>query len=105
MTSNYLPTPYQEFIHLSRYSRWLPDKGRRETWDETVARYFDFFKDHLKELLDTKIASTRNGGDGTGYLAGVGGTNSPSSFRPLDFDLEGKPLYPNYNNNSLNCSL
>ena len=50
MTSNYLPTPYQEFIHLSRYSRWLPDKGRRETWDETVARYFDFFKDHLKEL-------------------------------------------------------
>ena len=50
MPSNYLPTPYQEFIHLSRYSRWLPDKGRRETWDETVARYFDFFKGHLKEL-------------------------------------------------------
>ena len=40
---NYLPTSYQEFIHLSRYSRWLPDKERRETWVETVARYFDFF--------------------------------------------------------------
>src|SRR6056297_96286 len=39
MTNNYLPTPYQEFIHLSRYSRWLPSEGRRETWVETVGRY------------------------------------------------------------------
>ena len=52
MPNNYLPTSYQEFIHLSRYSRWLPDKGRRETWDETVARYFDFFTEHLKETVD-----------------------------------------------------
>jgi ribonucleoside-diphosphate reductase alpha chain len=58
MTSNYLPTPYQEFIHLSRYSRWLPDKGRRETWDETVARYFDFFTNHLKEMHDFKLSDT-----------------------------------------------
>ena len=50
MPSNQLPTSYQEFIHLSRYSRWLPDKNRRETWDETVGRYFDFFTEHLKEL-------------------------------------------------------
>ena len=56
MTSNYLPTPYQEFIHLSRYSRWLPDKGRRENWDETVARYFNFFKEHLKELHDFNLS-------------------------------------------------
>ena len=48
--SNMLPTSYQEFIHLSRYSRWLPDKNRRETWDETVGRYFDFFAEHLKEM-------------------------------------------------------
>lgn len=47
--SNHLPTLYQEFIHLSRYSRWLPDKNRRETWPETVARYFDFFEEHLQE--------------------------------------------------------
>ena len=32
--NNNLPTSYQEFIHLSRYSRWLEDKGRRETWTE-----------------------------------------------------------------------
>jgi len=44
-----LPSLYQSFIHLSRYSRWLPEKGRRETWSETVSRYFDFFEEHLKE--------------------------------------------------------
>ena len=49
MPSNHLPTQYQEFIHLSRYSRWLPEESRRETWSETVGRYFDFFTNHLKE--------------------------------------------------------
>ena len=29
---------YQQFIHKSRYARWLDDKGRRETWAETVQR-------------------------------------------------------------------
>ena len=47
--SNYFPTEYQSFIHLSRYSRWLPEKNRRETWIETVDRYFNFFDEHLKE--------------------------------------------------------
>ena len=27
-----LPTDYQNFIALSRYARWLPEEGRRETW-------------------------------------------------------------------------
>ena len=49
MPSNHLPTQYQEFIHLSRYSRWLPEEGRRETWSETVGRYFDFFTNHLEK--------------------------------------------------------
>ena len=39
----HLPTYYQEFIQLSRYSRWLEDKGRRESWEETVDRYFNHF--------------------------------------------------------------
>lgn len=47
--SKSLPTDYQTYIHLSRYSRWLPEKNRRETWEETVKRYFDFFEKHLKE--------------------------------------------------------
>ena len=53
--SNHLPTSYQEFIHLSRYSRWLPEEKRRETWDETVSRYFNFFDDHLDELHQYKL--------------------------------------------------
>ena len=39
MSNNYLPTDYQTFIATSRYARWLEDKGRRETWTETVDRY------------------------------------------------------------------
>ena len=34
---------YQSYIHTSRYARWLPDEGRRETWTETVSRYIEFF--------------------------------------------------------------
>lgn len=34
---------YQKFIATSRYARWLDDEGRRESWDETVERYTDFF--------------------------------------------------------------
>jgi ribonucleoside-diphosphate reductase alpha chain len=37
--NNMLPTPYQNFIALSRYARWTGDK--RETWSETVDRYID----------------------------------------------------------------
>ena len=31
-----LPTPYQDFIHKSRYARWNETDKRREDWDETV---------------------------------------------------------------------
>ena len=47
MGSNYLPTEYQSFIHMSRYSRWLEEEGRRETWGETVGRLVSFFKAHI----------------------------------------------------------
>jgi ribonucleoside-diphosphate reductase alpha chain len=54
--SNSLPTLYQQFIHLSRYSRYLWEEGRRESWEETISRFFDFFETHLKEQhnYDTK---------------------------------------------------
>ncbi|NRA77829.1 MAG: hypothetical protein HRU18_06445 [Pseudoalteromonas sp.] len=39
MTNNVLPTDYQTFIALSRYAKWLPEVGRRETFAETVERY------------------------------------------------------------------
>ena len=50
-----LPTIYQEYIHLSRYARWDYDLGRRETWDETVGRYFNFFTEWLEEKHDYKL--------------------------------------------------
>jgi ribonucleoside-diphosphate reductase alpha chain len=33
-----LPTIYQSIIHKSRYARYLDDKKRRESWEETVSR-------------------------------------------------------------------
>ena len=46
---NYLPTFYQQFIHKSRYARWLEDENRRESWEETVDRYLDFMRSNLEE--------------------------------------------------------
>jgi ribonucleoside-diphosphate reductase alpha chain len=50
-----LPSIYQEFIHISRYARWREDLGRRETWDETVDRYIDFFKAHADKISDGRV--------------------------------------------------
>jgi len=50
-------TLYEEFIHLSRYSRWLENEHRRETWEETVERYFKFFESHLKENYKYEMSS------------------------------------------------
>jgi len=52
-----LPSQYQQFIHLSRYARWDYDKKRRETWGETVDRYFTFFQEHLKETCDYDLGN------------------------------------------------
>jgi len=59
MEQTKLPTQYQEFIHLSRYARWNEELNRRETWQETVARYFDFMQEHLKNNNDTDISDIR----------------------------------------------
>ena len=55
--SNMLPSLYQEFIHKSRYARWLWDENRRENWDETVARYFNFFDEHIKEITGYNVTA------------------------------------------------
>lgn len=47
--TNHLPTPYQEFIHLARYSRWIEREKRREFWPETVQRWRDFWDKQLKQ--------------------------------------------------------
>lgn len=51
--------PFSKFIHVSRYARWLPDKGRREVWDETVFRYWNWMVSKfpaLEERSDIRVA-------------------------------------------------
>ena len=38
---------YSQYIYKSRYARYLDSENRRETWEETVGRYFDFIADGL----------------------------------------------------------
>lgn len=53
-----LPTQLQSYIHISRYARWLDGENRRETWDETVNRYAEFFKNRFPDTYpETKIAN------------------------------------------------
>ena len=47
--SQTIENPYENFIALSRYAKWVEAEGRRETWGETVDRYFSFMTNHLKE--------------------------------------------------------
>ena len=55
MASNMLPTSYQEFIHKSRYARWIEEEGRRENWNETVSRYVNFMEEALLEKHNYKM--------------------------------------------------
>lgn len=36
---DYIPSIYSQVIAKSRYSRWIEEEKRRETWEETVGRY------------------------------------------------------------------
>lgn len=44
---NPFETDYERFIYTSRYARWIEAEKRRENWDETVARYLTFMRNHL----------------------------------------------------------
>ncbi|MBV5310899.1 NUMOD3 domain-containing DNA-binding protein [Chromatium okenii] len=46
-----LPTAYQDYIALSRYSRFQDDLGRREDWSETVNRLLDFWEKRFPEQV------------------------------------------------------
>jgi ribonucleoside-diphosphate reductase alpha chain len=47
--SKIIENPYENFIALSRYARWISEENRRETWAETVDRYFDYMIKYLKD--------------------------------------------------------
>ena len=39
VNNKYFPSDYEEFIYVSRYSKWVEEWNRRERWEETVSRY------------------------------------------------------------------
>ena len=45
-------SPFQSFIFISRYSRWLPSQNRRESWDECVDRWWNYFTDKVPTLAE-----------------------------------------------------
>jgi ribonucleoside-triphosphate reductase (thioredoxin) len=51
---------HEEFIYKSRYARWNHNEGRRENWDETVNRYFDFFRDRVPDSLIGQFDKAKN---------------------------------------------
>lgn len=53
-----LPTIYQQIIHLSRYSRYLPEQNRRETWQETVDRLVNYLQFKTENKISEEIFST-----------------------------------------------
>ena len=92
-----LPTIYQEYIHLSRYARWDYDLGRRETWDETVGRYFNFFTEWLEEKNDYKLEN----GERTELENAVKELNVMPSMRCL---MTAGPALKKENVAGYNCS-
>ena len=49
-------TPQQEYIAKSKYARYLDSEKRRESWDETVERYFSFAQEHIEEKFPQALA-------------------------------------------------
>ena len=45
---------YQQYIHKSRYARYLPELKRRETWGETVNRYLNFWVERGVKFTDVE---------------------------------------------------
>jgi ribonucleoside-triphosphate reductase len=58
-TPQALPTPLQEYVHKSRYARWIDSEKRREHWPETVRRYVEYFGNKFpyypKEMIYNSI--------------------------------------------------
>jgi len=58
MTQTTLPTVFQSYIHMSRYSRYNHELARRETWEETVNRWVDFFNEHIDNVTGGTSSAT-----------------------------------------------
>ncbi|UMO76235.1 ribonucleotide reductase [Streptomyces phage Tomas] len=51
----FLSDPYQNFIHTSRYARWVDELQRRETFVETTERYLNYMVDSLKKNHEYEV--------------------------------------------------
>ena len=49
---------YETYIAKSRYARYIDSKKRRENWDETVERYFDFLENHLQQKHNYELSES-----------------------------------------------
>ena len=64
---------YQQYIHKSRYARYLPEEQRRETWEETIDRYLNFWVEKGKLTLE----------EANGIFADIHDMNVMPSMRAL----------------------
>lgn len=55
-----LKSTYEEFIHKSRYARWDYSKNRRESWEETIDRYINFFKQKFPNIPEEQWSLAKN---------------------------------------------
>lgn len=47
---------YQKVIATSRYSRWLENENRRETWEEVVSRFTDYVREDVGKDFEGQFA-------------------------------------------------
>lgn len=65
-SKQYFRNQLSEFVYYTTYSKWIPEKNRRETWVETIDRYLDFMRKNLgNKLKDGEYEEIR------GYLLGM----------------------------------
>jgi len=43
---------YSRYVALSRYCRWIPEKNRRETWEEVCERVANFWKERYPQFAE-----------------------------------------------------
>ena len=50
---------YEDFIHKSRYARYIDKKNRREHWEETVDRYVNFMSEERNKIPQEILAEVK----------------------------------------------
>lgn len=53
-SKKYFRNQLSEFVYYTTYSKWIPEKNRRETWVETIDRYVSFMRENLGDKLTEK---------------------------------------------------